>query len=137
MVVLLFVSLVVYFASKIAFAKIQQIVFLQILNQMIILITLFLTFSVFMGMEEKLQIIPKRINSVLKFLAGMTLHIYLVQFMIIRRLEGMVFPVNFILTTVAIIIVACILYYIEYFVKKGMSMIVHNLKEKKRAKNNN
>lgn len=131
-VVLLFVSLIVYFGSKIAFSKIQAIVFWQILNQLSILVTLYFMFAVFSGLEEGLKKIPSWLNKTVKFIAGITLHIYIVQFVLIRRLEGLVFPVNFLVTTVAIFALACVVYYAEYFIKKGILSLIGIIKGKRK-----
>lgn len=130
-VTLLFVSLIVYFGSKIAFSKIQSIVFWQILNQLSILVVLYFMFAVFIGLEDYFKKIPDWINKTVKFVAGITLHIYIVQFVIIRRLEGLVFPVNFFFTTVAILFLACMMYYAEFFIKKGILLLDGKIKGKK------
>jgi peptidoglycan/LPS O-acetylase OafA/YrhL len=130
-VILLFVSLIVYFGSKIAFSKIQSIVFWQILNQLSILVVLYFMFAVFIGLEDYFKKIPDWINKTVKFVAGITLHIYIVQFVIIRRLEGLVFPVNFLVTTVAILALACAVYYAEFFIKKGIALLIDKTKGKK------
>ena len=130
-VILLFVSLIVYFGSKIAFSKTQSIVFWQILNQLSILVVLYFMFAVFIGLEDYFKKIPDWINKAVKFVAGITLHIYIVQFVIIRRLEGFIFPVNFLVTTVAILALACAVYYAEFFIKKGIALLIDKTKGKK------
>lgn len=136
-VLLLFVSLVVYFGSKIAFSKIPSISFWQILNQFSILVVLYFTFAVFMEFENQLKKLPVWINKSVGFLAKMTLHIYLVQFVIIRRLQSLPFPVNFLVTTAAILVAACAVYYVEYFIKKGISLLTDKVKgNRKNAKSN-
>lgn len=127
-VVLLFASLIVYFGSKIAFSKIQAIVFLQILNQFAILAVLYFMFAVFMGLEETLKKAPAWLNKAVGFLASITLHIYIVQFAVIRRLEGLVFPLNFVLTTSVILLLATALYFAEYFVRKGILCLINKIK---------
>ena len=134
---MLLVSLVVYFGSKIAFSKIPSISFWQILNQFSILAVLYFTFAVFMGFENQIKKLPAWINKSVGFLAKMTLHIYLVQFVIIRRLESLPFPVNFLVTTAAILVAACAVYYVEYFIKKGISLLTDKVKgNRKNAKSN-
>ncbi len=127
-VLLLFVSLALYFGSKIAFSKIASIAFWQILNQLSILLVLYFIFAVFMGLENQLKKLPTWINKAVKFLSGITLHIYIVQFVIIRRLEGLVFPVNFFAATGCILALACAVYYAEYFVKKSVSVSIDKIK---------
>jgi len=127
-VVLLFASLIVYFGSKIAFSKIQVIVFLQILNQISILAVLYFMFAVFMGLEEKLKKAPAWLNKSVGFIASITLHIYIVQFVVIRRLEGLIFPLNFVATTAMILLLAAVLYFAEYFVRKGILCLIDKTK---------
>jgi peptidoglycan/LPS O-acetylase OafA/YrhL len=136
-VALLFVSLIVYFGSKIAFSKIQSIVFWQILNQLSILVALYFMFAVFIGLEDSLKKMPNWLNKAVKFAAGITLHIYIVQFVLIRRLEGLVFPVNFVVTTVAILVLACAVYYAEFFIKKGIVLFSDKIKGKKKNAESN
>lgn len=136
-IVLLFVSLIVYFGSKIAFSKIQFIVFWQIFNQLSILVVLYFMFAVFIGLEDCFKKIPNWLNKTMKFVAGITLHIYIVQFVLIRRLETLVFPVNFLVTTVAILALACAVYYVEFFIKKGILALVDKIKGKKKNAESN
>ena len=119
-VVLLFVSLVVYFGTKILFSKIAGIAFLQILNQLSILAVLYFLFATFIGLEEKLAKIPAWINNTVKFISNITLQIYIVQFVIIRALENLAFPLNFLATTVAILAAASVVYFVEYFIRRGI-----------------
>ena len=136
-IILLSVSLIVYFGSKIAFSKIQAIVFWQILNQLSILVVLYFMFAVFIGLEDCLKKVPDLINKAVKFVAGITLHIYIVQFVLIRRLEVLIFPVNFLATTVAILALASVVYYAEFFIKKGIMLLVGKVKkEKENAESN-
>ena len=136
-ILLLFVSLGIYFGSKIAFSRIPSIVFLQILNQLSILVALYFMFAVFIGLEDGLKKIPNWLNKSVKFIAGITLHIYIVQFVVIRRLEGVVFPLNFLATTAVILVLACIVYYAEFFIKKGSLLLVKKIKGKKKNAESN
>ena len=137
-VLLFFVSLIVYFGSKIAFSKIQSIVFWQILNQLSILVVLYFLFTIFIGLEKKWECVPKRLNNAVKFLANITLHIYIVQFVLIRRLENLIFPINFLVTTLAILALATVLYYVERCLKRGILLLVDKIKGKgKNAESNN
>lgn len=130
-IVLLVVSLIVYFGSKIAFSKIQVIVFWQILNQLSILAVLYFMFAVLAGLEDWLKKRPNWLNKTVKFVAGITLHIYIVQFVVIRRLQNIVFPINFLATTVAILALASAVYYAEYFIKQGILLLIDKIKGKK------
>jgi hypothetical protein len=134
---LLFVSLIVYFGSKIAFSKIETIAFWQILNQVSILLVLYFMLAVFAGFEEKLKKVPKWINRPIEFVANVTLHIYLVQFVIIHAFENLVFPINFAVTTVTIIVAASVLFFAEHYVRKGIQLIVKKAKRENNYAENN
>jgi peptidoglycan/LPS O-acetylase OafA/YrhL len=131
-ILLLFVSLIVYFGSKIAFSKIASIVFWQIANQISILFVLYFLFAVFIAMEDIFKKVPKWLHKTIKFIADITLHIYLVQFVIIYALENLPFPINFVLTTLAILAAASALYFAEYYTRKGVSCLFNKLKVRKK-----
>ena len=138
-VVLLFVSLVVYFGTKILFSKMESVAFLQIINQLSILAALYFVFAVFIGLEEKLAKIPAWINETVKFISNVTLQIYIVQFVIIRALENLAFPLNFLATTAAILAAASLVYLVEYFIRKGIGKLTKKGKESEKndAKSSN
>ena len=129
--VFLFLALIVYFGTKIVFSKVQKIAFLQIINQFSILVVLYFTFAVAIGLEEKLKKLPKPINAAVEFLAKITLHIYIVQFVVINRLETLIFPLNFLATTAGILALAILVYYAEYFIRKGILFLIDKAKGKK------
>ena len=93
-------------------------------------------FAVFIGLEEKFQKFSSWINKAVKFVARITLHIYIVQFAIIRRLEDLVFPLNFAATTLAILATASVVYYVEYFIRKVLVKIFNNKAGKENAESN-
>ena len=99
------------FVAQIAFSKIEEIVSLQILNQVSILAVLYFMFAVFIGLEETLKKAPAWLNKTVGFIASITLHIYIVQFVVIRRLQGLIFPLNFAVTTATILALAAVLYF--------------------------
>ena len=134
---LLFISLIVYFGSKIAFSKIETIAFWQILNQLSILSVLYFMLAVFAGLEEKLKKVPKWINRPIEFVANVTLHIYLVQFVVIHAFENLVFPINFAVTTVTIIVAASALFFAEHCVRKVIQLIVKKAKRENNYAENN
>ena len=136
-IVFLFVSIIVYFGSKVIFSKVQKVVFWQILNQFTILIVLYFTFVVFLGLEERLKRLPSWVNCIVEYLAKITLHIYIVQFVLIRRLEGLMFPLNFVLTTLAILAAASVLYLVEHYIRKGVLYFVDKTKGKKQNAESN
>lgn len=126
---LLPISLIVYFGSKIAFSKIQGIAFWQILNQISILAVLYLIFVLFISLEEKLGALPSWLNKSVGFVSGMTLHVYIVQFVVIRRFEHLEFPVNFILVTLGILLLAIAVYYADFFIRKVIAKLLDAAKK--------
>ena len=136
-IVSLFVSLIVYFASKIAFSKIQAIVFWQILNQLSILVVLVFMLAILIGLEQVLRSFPTWLNKSVKFIAGITLHIYLVQFVVIYAFEGLAFPLNFAVTTAMILALASALYFAEAFIRNGFLYLAKKIvRKKENAKSN-
>ncbi len=117
-VILLGVSTVVYFASKIAFSRFSGIAPLQILNQFIIVIVLYFTFATFTSLETKLAKIPNKVNGVIKYFGGLTLQIYLVQFVIIRQFKSLVFPLNLAVVVLLILVFAALTHYVEFLIRK-------------------
>ena len=117
-VILLGVSTVVYFASKIAFSRFSGIASLQILNQFIIVIVLYFAFATFTSLETKLAKIPNKVNGAIKYFGGLTLQIYLVQFVIIRQFKSLVFPLNLAVVVLLILVFAALTHYVEYLIRK-------------------
>ena len=79
-------------------------------------------------MEEILKKAPKWINKSIEFCAKITLQIYLVQFVIIYKLESLAFPLNFIATTFTILIAASVIYFVELAIRKETKKIVDKIK---------
>lgn len=112
---ILFVS---YFASKMLFSRMQSVAYLQIVNQIILLAVLAATFRCFASIDGKLERLPKALKNIISFISGITLEIYLVQIGIIDRLNILPFPLNWILITTIIILLAFLLHKISQFVQK-------------------
>lgn len=104
---------------------------LQILNQFSILLVLYFTFSLFIGLESKLVNFSTKFNSVVKFVGSLTLQIYLVQFVIINQLSNLVFPLNLIVVVSCILLVAIVVYLLEHLVRKFIAFIINKFKLKK------
>ena len=121
--VLAVVSVASYFATKLAVSKFEALACVQIINQFVILAALFLIFTVFLQLEERLSRLPVRVRRVTSFLSGLTLDVYLVQFVIIKQFEAMVFPLNFLLVTALIPVAAIILRLAELGTKQIFARI--------------
>ncbi|RDE59173.1 hypothetical protein DYH56_13665 [Psychrilyobacter piezotolerans] len=98
-----------YFLSKLLFSRVEEISSYQILNQIILFIFLYYIFKSFLGIEEKLNRIPLLIKKIINFLASITLEIYLVQYIIIPKLSYFIFPLNWVIVSITILISAFIL----------------------------
>lgn len=110
--ILLLVSLTVYFGTKIAFIKVEQISQLQIINQVILFVTLYFIFRCFASIDDELARLSDTVKKPIAFIARITLQIYAVQYVIIPRLAHIVFPFNWLIITFAIITTAYILFII-------------------------
>lgn len=107
----LFIALLVYFGSKLAFSKYPSISEWQCFNQVILFVLLYFTFRVAAAFDSKLEQLPETCKSVVKFLAKLTLEIYLVQYVLIALLRDISpFPVNWLILTAAIIVTAWLLH---------------------------
>jgi peptidoglycan/LPS O-acetylase OafA/YrhL len=136
-VFLLVVSLGLYFATKIVFSKIESLSYLQILNQITIFAVVYFAFKNFISIEEKLKALPNFVNKPIKFLAKITLQIYVVQFVIIARFKHLTFPLNFLVVTGLILVVASALYLAECCIRKAIIKLKENLGKNKNAENQN
>ncbi|WP_307993512.1 acyltransferase family protein [uncultured Intestinibacter sp.] len=118
------VTFIIYFASKLVFSKYQVISQYQILNQYIILLLMVYIFKYFISIENKIKQLPKSIYRFIKLISDITLEIYLVQSVIIAQFENYIFPVNFIVITLTILISA----YLVYTVKNKLFDVIDHLR---------
>ncbi len=109
-------SLVLYFLSKLIIDKYQ----LMKLQFVIILLIFWVGASLviaFCGINERLS----RLTIVVKtaeFLAGLTLEIYIIQGALIDTFETIIFPLNFLITTLSIVGVAWIINKTVCFIRR-------------------
>lgn len=111
-------SFAAYLVSKIAVSRISALLNFQIVNQLVIFVTLFFTFVLFISLENCFKRVPKIINTVVRYISGITLQIYVVQFVIIAHFEKIIFPLNLLTVSVLIVVSASVLYYAESGVRK-------------------
>lgn len=110
-------SFVLYFASKLVFTNAEVLSGLQIVNQIILILLLYYTLKCFCGIDSVLEKLPKGIKRILEYLAEITLEIYVVQYAIIPLLAKTApFPINWVLITGTILIVASLLRFAVRFV---------------------
>ena len=118
---ILLLLLVIYFTSKMLFVKIPSISEFQIINQIILFVTLLYLFRCAFTLEAKLKRISNtKLWSVVQFLADHTLEIYCVQYVLIYRIRslGLPFPLNWFVITISIFFSAFILRAVSRFILK-------------------
>ena len=113
---LLICFIILYFISKLLFVKYSHISVYQLINQMILWIVLYFIFRIFMPFENSFKNMSPRLLAIARFLADHTLEIYLVQYVIIVKLNYGPFPINWLIVSSAIIVSAMILRYISQFI---------------------
>ncbi len=121
--ILLPVLFVAYFASKIIFSRVDSISGLQIVNQFVLFALLTVTFRCFMSIDSWLEKLPKWIKAIITFISGITLEIYLVQIGIIDDLNILPFPLNWLLITGVIVLLAFILNKVAVLIQKGLDKL--------------
>lgn len=107
--IFLIASLVVYFVTKLAFVRIEEISQFQIINQVILFVSLYFMFKSFASIDGELVRLPRVIRIPVAFIARITLQIYAVQYVIITKFAYIVFPLNWLLITSSIVTSAYIL----------------------------
>lgn len=128
--VMMFISAIVYFVSKLSFTKYETISEYQIINQILLLVLLYFIFRCFAGLEDKLKHVPKLISSVIKYLSKTTLEIYVVQYGMLGFIKSLelIFPLNWIVMTACILGLSFILHFVvsklNILIDKGMSKSV-------------
>lgn len=113
-VVALVLSFVLYFASKLVFARSGSLINNgQIINQALIFVLLYYILRVFAGLDARLTNMPKFVKGILGYLATITLEIYVVQYVLIDWIRPLLgFPLNWFAVTAAILVAAVILHYV-------------------------
>lgn len=119
------VSIIVYFVVRLAVPRFGLYA-VQILTWVAILFALYCIIRWAESLESFLIKLPGKVKGILEFLAGITLQIYLVQFPIIERFEILVFPINLFVITIAIIVAAAVVYWLDHGIQKGIDMLFHH-----------
>ncbi len=112
--ILVFSLFLMYLISKVAFSKINAISIFQILNVVLIYALLYAIFKVAKANEGLIVNAGKSFKSFSKFIGSMTLEIYLTQYIIYYICGArMNFPVNLIVVTAGIVILSCLVHYLD------------------------
>ncbi len=113
---------VLYFSSKMLFAKMPFIAELQLLNPLILLVLLYVLFRIFMQTERALKAAEgKKAWKIVQFIADRTLEIYLVQPVVLKFLRIGPFPLNWLLLTTVIIVAAILLRWSSQMIIRRIS----------------
>ena len=112
--IMMAISLGIYFASKMLFSHKKSLAPFQLLNWMTIFVLLFFIFCTFCGWDKQLEKLPPLLKNSIEIISEMTLEIYVVQYVIIDIIReiGLIFPLNWILVTICILLAAFILHKI-------------------------
>ncbi len=121
---ILAVAIVVYAISKLAFVRFPELSSYQLVNQIVLFITLAYIMRCFAGIDGWLDALPKKLKAVFSFVSMITLEIYVVQYVIIRKLAFMVFPLNWIIITSMIILSAFLLHLTASRVGQGIDKVI-------------
>jgi hypothetical protein len=121
-----------YFGSKIVFSKVAKLVILQPLNQIFLMVTMLLVFVTAMGLEDRTEKVNPKLLGLVKSVSSITLHIYVVQFVVIGSFAHLAFPIDLFVVTSLILVGAFALYYAEYLSKKGIVLLLRKFNYKKR-----
>ena len=128
-----------YFVSKLVFSRYTSVFGIlgefQIINQVLIFVLLYFIFRLFAGLDTKLARLPEVIREVIAFVANMTLEIYIVQYVLISVLRrfGLIFPLNWLLITAAIILAAWILHLVCKLIYRLVDRIVEAISDKRES----
>ncbi len=105
------ITFFLYFASKLLFSRRESLSQYQICNQLLIFALLFFLLLTFAGIDFRLEKLPAGIKRMIGFISGITLEIYVVQYVLIDMIRPIGhFPLNWLALTVAIIAAAVLLH---------------------------
>lgn len=115
---LVFVFAALYFVATVVVRGNESLYAVQFVVPIFLLGMCYFLTSAMVGVEETLKKMPAGWLNFFGFIANLTLEIYVVQLPIIKLLEGIVFPLNWIIITASIVIAASVLKLITYGITK-------------------
>lgn len=113
-----------YFAAKVLVSRCAALSPVQFLSPLALLLLVYRLAVVAMKLEKQgLFAAAGRWNLPAKFLAGITLEVYLVQNVIIHHLSSLVFPLNLVVVTVLILAAAWLAHWLADRLSRGISAV--------------
>lgn len=111
---------VLYFLGKKSFSYFKALSAAQCLLPMVLVLYVSSIAVLFIKLEKRgfFKSLNKKVSAIVEFIAGITLEIYLGQEIILWRLTDFVFPVNFILVTVCIVLYAWVIHKCSGFIQR-------------------
>ncbi len=126
--------LISYLASKLLFVKYEWLSPYQLANWVALLATLYTILRIMIGLEDRIQALPRVVLAGTAFVASITLEIYIVQYELIPRLANKAtFPLNFILVTSTIVVLATLIHSGSICLRKFLD-VLPTPKESRRKK---
>ena len=111
--VVLIMMFLLYFASKLLFARVPALSQFQIVNQLLIFGLLWSLLRWAAALDRKLESLPQWIRTCVEFVAARTLEIYVVQYVLIDLIRPLLgFPLNWFFLTGAILATASLLHWV-------------------------
>lgn len=120
------IALLVYFVNKVLFSDGYLDPAFQIVNQVAIFVLLYYIFRLFSALDCNLTHFPEWVKKGIEFVSGLTLEIYVVQYVLIEVIRnlGLPFPLNWIVLTVAIIVCAFALKFVCSLMYKAVDSLL-------------
>lgn len=125
-VVRVMVMLVTYFASMLIFKKVKSASVFQIINPFVLLLLIFSIAVLAVKLEKSgyFAVINSKIDKIVRFLASITLEIYLVQFPIVAAWSKFRFPLNFVVVTATILVCAWAVHWLSEWLRMRSKQVL-------------
>lgn len=124
------ISFISLYGIKLLISKVPSLMWMQFLNQISVEFIIIFTFMFGISIEENLKTVSGQCLEICNNISKFTLHLYLVQFLVIECIYRIVFPVNFIIATVVILAGAILLYTLCDLIDKALSSVRQRRKVK-------
>lgn len=124
--IIVFAGLTVfYFVGKVALSRFSWLYTWQCFLPVILVCYIASLANLFIKLEKKgvFQRVNQKVNSVTKFIAEITLEIYLGQLLMIWLVTGLPFPINFFVVTSVILLYAWVLHKYSSFIQEKIRLL--------------